>query len=68
MDNVEDIDLTNRQAAFLSRAKALTLAQGVIAREIAERTLGSDATNDQVATLIQALATNYLAAVTQSNG
>lgn len=66
MDQVEDVDLFSSQYLFLSRAKALTLAQAVIAQEIAERTLGHDASAEAIATITNALATNYLAAMTQT--
>lgn len=65
MAGVEDKELTPQQLVHLSRAKALILAQFVIAGEIADQTMRSE---EDVPAIVQALATNYLAVVTKAVG
>ena len=64
MDQVEEVALKGHHFRVLSTAKALTLAQFVVAGEIADQLMRSE---EDVPAIAQALATNYLAEVTREH-
>lgn len=64
MDHVEEVALKKHHFRVLSAARALTLAQFVVAGELADQL---NMNQDAVPFIAQALATNYLAEVTREH-